>query len=414
VILTDQAGDILHTAARPRRAPRQLSVFFAVLAGMGAIAFAFGIAGDEPLRAWQAYLVNFVFWTGLAAGAVLFSAILTITHAHWGRSLKRLAEAPGAFLFMTLPLFAVLYPGRRLLFSWIEHPLPEKAQWLNGPFLFVRDGAGLLLLTATAGALLILSVRRDRHLLAAIGQGYEPEEQQQQSEGAAVVFANIYGILYFLILSLLAFDLIMSLSPRWYSTLFGAYYLVGSFFTALATLFILAILAVRRMGLADFITPVQFHKLGKLLLGFCLMTGDFFYTQFLVIWYGNLPEETGFIIDRIRFVPWRPLAWTVLIVCFIAPFVILLSSRIKLKMPAMLALCIMILTGMWLERFLLVAPSLWPGSDLPIGVTEVTITAGYFGLMALSVLFFLQRFPVLPVGDPLFRRHFLPKGGETK
>jgi hypothetical protein len=409
--LTEHDKETLYRAARPRSAPSGLTVLFTGLAVLGAVFFAFGVTGRDPLRAWQAYLVNFVFWTGLAAGAVLFSAILTITHAHWGRSVKRLAEAPGVFLLVSLPLFAVLYPGRRLIFSWIEHPLPEKAQWLNAPFLFLRDGAGLLLLTVIAAALLILSVRRDRQLLAADSANYDQKEQQRR-EDKAVVFANIYGILYFLILSLIAFDLIMSLSPHWYSTLFGAYYLVGSFFTALAGLILLSILAVRRMGLADYITPVHFHKLGKLLLGFCLMTGDFFYTQFLVIWYGNLPEETGFIIERIRFAPWRPLAWTVLFVCFIGPFVILLSSRIKLKLPAMLALCSVILAGMWLERFLLVVPSLWPGQDLPIGTTEVGITAGFFGLMALCVLFFLRSFPVLPAADPLFRRYLALKAEE--
>jgi hypothetical protein len=402
--LPESARERLYAAARPRPASPWLIGVFSGLAALGAGTFAVGIGGSEPLRAWQAYLVNFVFWTGLAAGGVLFSAILTITHAHWGRSLKRLAEAPGLFLVVALPLLAGLYPARNLLFSWIAEPLPEKAAWLNAPFLFLRDGGGLLLLTAVAAALLIISVRRDRQLLAVGGRGYDPVREQGR-EGQAVVFANIYGILYFLILSLLAFDLIMSLEPHWHSTLFGAYYLVGSFFTALAALFILAILAVRRLGLAEYITPVHFGKLGKLLLGFCLMTGDFFYTQFLVIWYGNLPEETGFIIERIRFAPWRSLSLTVLFGCFILPFVILLSSRVKLKLPAMLALCTMILAGMWLERFLLVAPSLWPGTELPIGFTEVAITAGYFGIMALCVLFFLGRFPLLPVADPLYRRH---------
>jgi hypothetical protein len=411
--LIEQAGQTLYAAARPRPAPPGLTLLFALLAVLGALIFAFGIFGNEPLRAWQAYLVNFVFWTGLAAGAILFSAILTLTHALWGRSLKRLAEAAGAFLLLSLPLFAVLYPGRRLIFPWIAHPLPAKAQWLNAPFLFLRDGAGLVLLAATAAVLLFISIRRDRELMAAAGANYD-RQREQRREDRAVVFANIYGILYFLILSLLAFDLIMSLSPHWYSTLFGAYYLVGSFFTALAALVILSILAVRRLGLSEFITPVHFSKLGKMLLGFCLMTGDFFYTQFLVIWYGNLPEETGFIIERIRFAPWRPLVWTVLFVCFIVPFVLLLSSRIKRKLPAMLALCAMILAGMWLERFLLVVPSLWAGSTLPIGILEVGITAGYFGLMALCILLFLRWFPVLPVADPLFRHSLTLKEGESK
>lgn len=400
--MPEQIAHNLRHAARPRQAPAWLTGLFVALVLLGAVVMIVGVSGSAPQRAWLAYLVNLVFWIGLAAGSLLFSAILTVTHAHWGRALKRLAEAVGSFLPVSLLLLAGLYPGRRLLFSWIDHPLPAKSAWLNADFLFVRNEIGLLLLTLTGAALLHLSLRRDQRLLA----GADPDPAGAQcAEERAVVFANLYGILYFLVLSLLAFDLIMSLDPTWYSTLFGAYYLVGAFYTALALLFILALLAVRHLALGAFITPSHFHKLGKLLLGFCLMTGDFFYTQFLVIWYGNLPEETGYIIKRIRFEPWHTVAWTVLCVCFLIPFVFLLSSRIKRQFPAMLTLCGLIVVGMWLERFLLVVPSLWPGQDLPLGGSELAITGGFLGLMGLCVLTFLRLFPVLPVADPLFQHH---------
>jgi Ni/Fe-hydrogenase subunit HybB-like protein len=399
--LADYPDITLRQAARPRQAPSWLTGLLVALVLLGAATLLAGVNGSAPLRAWQAYLVNLVFWTGLAAGSLLFSVILTVTHAHWGRSLKRLAEAPAAFLPVSMVLLAGLYPGRNLLFSWIAKPLPEKAAWLNADFLFVRDEIGLLLLTLTGAALLYLSLRRDQRHLAGAGD----PANAQVDEDRAVVFANLYGILYFLVLSLLAFDLIMALDPTWYSTLFGAYYLVSAFYTALALLFVLALLAVRHLELGKFITPTHFHKLGKLLLGFCLMTGDFFYTQFLVMWYGNLPEETGYIIKRIRFEPWHTLSWVVLFAGFIIPFTLLLSSRIKRKFPAMLGLCGLIVVGMWLERFLLVAPSVWPGSELPIGPSELAITGGFLGLFGLCILTFLRIFPVLPVADPLFRHH---------
>lgn len=407
--MTDQALRRMFAAAQPRGASGRLTAFLAGLVALGVAAFVGGITGAEPLRAWQAYLVNLVFWTALAAGSVLFSAILTLTHAHWGRAIKRLAEAPAPFLFVALPLLAGLYPGRQLLFPWINHPLPAKAHWLNAPFLFARDGAGLLLLAITAWALILPAIRRDQQLLANGGH-----DRPQGQPASAMPVANLYGILYFLVLSLIAFDLIMSLSPEWYSTLFGAYYLVGGFYCGLAFLIIMAVIATSRLGLAEFITPGHFHNLGKLMLGFCLMTGDFFYTQFLVMWYGNLPEETSFIIERIRFAPWHNLAWTVLLVCFVIPFAALLSSRIKVKLPAMVALCTLILSGMWLERFLLVAPSVWPGKTLPIGIAEVGITVGFLGLMALTITLFLGRFPLLPVADPLFHSHLAKQAEEGR
>jgi len=391
----------LRQAARCRPTPVWLTGLFLGLLLLGAGVFITGIRGDAPLRTWQAYLVNLVFWTALSAGAILFSAILTITHAHWGRALKRLAEALGSFLPLSLLLLPVLYPARHLIFSWVDHPLPKKTAWLQADFLFLRDEAALLLLALTGLALICISVQRDRRELA----GNPDPVRAQKAETRAVVYANFYGMFYFLFLSLIAFDLIMSLTPEWYSTLFGAYYLVGGFYTALATLFILSLLAVRKMDLGEFITPVHLHKLGKLLLGFCLMTGDFFYTQYLVIWYGNLPEETGFIIARINFQPWHTLAVTVLFVAFIIPFLLLLSSRIKRKHPAMLALCLVIFSGMWLERFLLVVPSVWQGPAMPLGIAELAISGGFLGVMGLCVSTFLRIFPVLPLADPLFLQH---------
>ena len=110
------------------------------------------------------------------------------------------------------------------------------------------------------------------------------------------------------------------------------------------------------MGLEHFIQAKHFHDLGNLLLAFCLVTGDFFYSQFLVIWYGNLPNETRYVLLRVRESPWDLLAWTVLFVCFAIPFVVLLSRKVKRKPASMMTLGIIILIGMWLERFLLLSP----------------------------------------------------------
>ena len=372
---------------------------FSAMVLLGAAAFLYGISGPNAPRVWQAYLINFVFWTGMAAGCVLFSAILSITHAHWGRSLKRLAEAPVFFLPVALLLFALLYPGRQEIFPWILHPVAEKAAWLNAPFLFLRDGAGLLALAATATVLILISVRRERQASTA---GRRPMPEQNREEKVAITAAIIYSILYAVILSLLAFDLVMSLSPHWYSSLFGAYYFVGSFLAALSLLMVLTLLVTRNGKLHDYIRGDQLHNLGKLMLGFTLVTGDFFYTQFLVIWYGNLPEETEFVILRTQFQPWSSVAWTVLTLGFILPFVLLLSRRIKTRPLAMLALSFVILGAMWLDKFLLIAPSLWRGPGLPLGLAEILITMGFFGIMAICILVFMKKYPLLPYGDPLF------------
>ncbi len=398
--------------AGPDGHQRRWMIFFSLLILVGGGAFLTGVLGPQAQRAWQAYLVNYVFWSGLAFGAVVFVAILNLSKARWARPIKRLAEAPAAFLPVSYLLFWVLYFGREKIFPWIHEPAIGKEAWLSVSFLFARDGAGLLLLTGVAMILVLVSVRGDIGVASHRIDSLPPESSRVENHGEInrrwriqTVLSPILGLLYALVLSLIAFDLIMSLDPHWYSTLFGAYYFVGSFYTGLAALIILSALFRNAVDLKPLIHSKHFHDLGKILFGFCLLTGDFFYSQFLVIWYGNLPEEARYVILRVRLSPWEPLAWIVLIVSFGIPFVVLLSRKIKMKPRSLIVLCGIILVGMWLERLLLVAPSLWEGKHLPIGVWEVLITAGFFGLMALSLTVFLRRFPLLPVSDPLFREN---------
>ena len=388
------------------RISRPLFIVFIILALAGIFTFIYGLNSENTVRTWRAFLVNYVWWTGITFGTLLFSALLNMTNAHWGRSLKRLAEAPGTFAPVSFLLFWVLYFGKEDIFIWIREPVPEKAAWLNPGFMFARDGIGLLLLTTVAMGIIYHSVSADKKSIDAQTTG--PADQDGSIAKITGHFnaqrrlSTAYGILYAVVLSLIAFDLIMSLDPHWYSSLFGAYYFIGSFYTGLAALMILSVIAVRYMGQESVIESSQFHDLGKLMLGFCLMTGDFFYTQFFVIWYGNLPEETRYLLLRLQKSPWDHIAWAVLLITFAVPFVVLLNRKVKMMNFPMLALSIIILGGMWVERFLLVAPALEKAGDSLFGATEILITAGFLGIMGLCVLTFLKKYPVIPVSDPIY------------
>jgi hypothetical protein len=280
-------------------------------------------------------------------------------------------------------------------------PVPKKEAWLNTGFFFIRQGACLFLITAAALGMVFTGIRSDRRMLDGSPGQYDAAAGEPYRRPRMILSA-VYAIFFGFLLTLTAFDLIMSVDPHWYSTLFGAYYFIGSFFTGLAFVLIISFIAGRYLGMRDFIQPLQLHNMGKMLLGFCLLTADFFYAQFFILWYGNIPEETSFILDRVRAIPWEPVAWTVLIVCFALPFTLLLSRRIKLRHDLMVILCGVILTGMWLERFLLVVPSLWKNDRLPLGILELFITLGFLGIMGLCVWLFLRRYPLMPVSDPLF------------
>jgi Ni/Fe-hydrogenase subunit HybB-like protein len=391
-------------AASPASGLGLWTFFSLIIFLVGTLVFWLGLSGPRSERVWQVFLVNYLFWSGLAFGSILFSAALVMTKARWGRPIKRLAEAPAAFLPFSFLLFWVLFAGRDKIFPWIREPLPLKAAWLNINFLFARNGLCLLLLTVVSMALVYFSLRGERRTYlkkdGAMTRYRELEEKNLQKQ---TILSPILGILFALSFSLFGFDLVMSLSPHWYSTLFGLYFFTGAFYSSLAFLFLLTLLFSKLLDLENYVGERQFHDLGKLLLGFCLVTGDFFFSQFLVIWYGNLPEETRYVILRVNSAPWKYLAWTVLFLGFALPFILLLSRKAKMRRSLMLAVSSIILIGMWLERFLLVAPSLWKGRSLPLGFSELLISLGFMGLMSLSLLWFFKRFPPLPVSDPLFQ-----------
>ncbi len=388
------------------RIPFRLVLLFALLTIVGIGGFVIGINGKDPLRTWQAYLVNFLFWTGLSFGQLCFVAVLNMTGASWGRPLKRLSEAFGAYLPVGFLLFWLLYFGRGYLFPWIGRPVAVKEAWLNAPFLFARDGAGMFLLSLFSLAMVYFSVKGDRQwngkgAREAAPEG--PEGSWEKSWRMQRVLSPLIGITYAFVLSLFGFDLVMSLDPHWYSTLLGGYFFIACFYTGIAALCLLALLAASTETFKGRLGPRHFHDLGKLLLAFCLFTGYLFYAQFLVIWYGNLPEETRHVILRVKLTPWEPLAWAVLFMIFLGPFFVLLSRKVKLRRLPMTILALVILVGLWLERVILVAPSLWTRGTIPLGLTEVLVTAGFLGIVGLSMTAFLSRVPALPVSDPLFR-----------
>ncbi len=385
--------------------------YLIALIAVGVFGFAVGILTGDSQLVLQAYLINFVFWIGIAQGAVILSVVLRLTNAKWGRPIMRLAESASAFLPVTILLFIVVMLGGEKLFIWINEPVAHKAIYLNAPFMYSRVLVSLLLMTGLSLIYVRNSIRND---LAAIYQGkliperfrkllanYDVnriDSSNEKQTTLSVIITICYAVCY----SLLAVDLIMSLDPHWISTLFGAYYFIGCFYTGIAFTIIMASFFIERPE-GKIVGSKQFHDLGKLLFGFAIVNGDFFYSQFLVIWYGNLPEETHYIIERTQHQPWETIAYIVLFLSFVAPFIILLNKKIKMKPIAMRWISIAILLGLWLERTLLIAPSVAGSTSFPIGWIQITITLGFLGIVITSIKYFWSKFPMVVYGDPLLK-----------
>ena len=379
---------------------------------VGTLAFTYGIISGDGTRAWQALLVNFLFFAGLAHAGVAISAILQATCARWGRSLKRLSEATAAFLPVAFILLLVLLAGIANWAPWVGEPVEARRLWLNVPFFIARQTLLFVLLSGLSLTYVYRSLRPDVGMLdesgerratgfarRLIGGWHGLVDERARSQRSQDVLAPCVLVAYGWIVSIVAIDFVVALDPHWFSTLAGAYYFVGNLFIGVAFLAVAAIWTRDRLRLQDYIGDRQLYDVGKLLFGFCILWTYMLWSQYLVIWYGDLPEETEFIAHRMQG-SWAPLTWIALALAFFIPFGLLLSRAIKTHVRGLTTIALLVLVGMWLERFILVAPSLWHESGIPFGLTEALITAGVFSLFAWCYGTFLRAFPVLPVSDP--------------
>ena len=358
-----------------------ITVALIVALALGIVGFILAMATGSSQRVWEAFLVNLLFWMGIAQGGISVSASFYLTNARWGGvGQYRLAEGFVNFLPLSFVLFWVLYLGRHQLFVWVDHPLPEKADWLNVPFLFARDGAALAAMTLLSLWFVRVS-RRDEVLQWAAASG-----DIGDSPPTIRRFAVVITLCYVFIYSLIAFDLVMSLAPRWHSTLFGAYFFTGAYWSAIVMMALVAVATGRGVsGEIEHRFRDALHDIGKLFFACSVFWVYLLFSQYIVIWYGDIPAETFFVVPRVQHLPWGALGWSAFILIWAIPFCVLMGKRPK-QTPAILTMVgILGLIGMWIERYVLVVPSLSP-RHIPFGWVEVLITLGFLGAFGLTAL----------------------------
>ncbi len=345
-----------------------VGVFFAVKGGLS----------DHPIRMWQIYLVNFLLWTGIAQGGIVFSAVLEVTNAGWGKKMRQVAESFAGFLPLSLILLLVMLLGPDHIFPWVSKvPISdEKSIYLNLPFLFGRSFIGMGLLTILS----IVFVRKRREA---------EEEDGERPRKLAVILLLIYTVVY----TIISFDFIMSLSPHWYSTIMGMHFFTACFYTGLAVITVSAVFGRWSLFPKDFMSKSDFHDLGKLLFGFSIFWMSLLWSQFLVIWYGNIPEETEFLHLRLYEQPWKSFTWIVIVLGFIVPLIILLNKKGKTTQVISGIVGFLILVGSFFHMYILVVPSLTP-HHLYFGLSEALISLGFLGLFIFSQDIGLKRFPI--------------------
>ncbi|MEM7410815.1 MAG: hypothetical protein AAF430_11315 [Myxococcota bacterium] len=413
--------------ANPRELPNGVTAGCVALVVIGVIALFYGLSTD-PATTWRAFHVNYLYWGTLSQAALCLGCALVIIGAKWAGPIRHVAEGLAAWVPISFVLFLVgNYFGREYIHTnWIHGAPPGKEGWLNFTRVFWTDAAVL-----AVGALLTIVYLRTSFRPALAGAAERAtrakglfeswtagwrgdEEEYADSQRKLRVLAPTICLVYAFGNTFIAFDQVMSLTPTWFSNIFGWYFLWGGFLSGVClTALICVLLRATAPGWDVEITKPRMHDLGKMMFAFSIFWMYLFFAQYIVIWYGNLPEETQFFQARLgtQFLqdswevvwayfdePYVKVALFAWLGCWLTPFWVLLGQTPK-KTPVILgSVAAIVLFGFWLERNMLVWPSLVPEDGMSwFGPIQVGLAVGFLGAFVLTFLVFSRIFPTLPL-----------------
>ncbi|TWU21790.1 hypothetical protein [Bythopirellula polymerisocia] len=376
----------------PASAPfSTLSRRLALLAIVSAITLAIG-AAISPVRTWSNLLIINFYLVTLGLGGALFIALTYVCNASWNVSFRRVPEALAVLLApVGLGLLAVLALGREH-YDWHPHGTGDagtfwfKEMWCNSTFWFGRAAVYVSLWILLSRALVTVSRRQDN--TGTLGLTIA-------NKRLSALFLFVYAVTF----SLASCDWLMLLEPLWFSTIWGVYNFAGMVQAVLATMIVLALVLRSRGPLRRIFTDDHLHDLGKLLLGFSCFWMYIWFSQYMLIWYTNIPEEASYFIPRMQGA-WGPIMVVNIVLNWIAPFLFLLPRPCKRSESVMMKVAVIVLIGRWVDLYVMVFPTTM--GDWPVfGLWELAggcLLIGTFGWLFFRS--FAKAAPV-PSADPL-------------
>ncbi|MEM7416956.1 MAG: hypothetical protein AAF389_15720 [Gemmatimonadota bacterium] len=393
----------------------------AVIGGMvvvGLLAFVWRLT-ENPLSAWISYVTNWMFFSSIAMGSVMFAVATWIVKAKWNWSLRRVSQAQAAFLPIAFVLLLPMLTLGEEYFPWIaameyDYIVQKKEAYLNIPFLVTRNLVGAAILFGVGCYFVYLAVRPDMGLVEddgdagraswreRLGQGWAGQEQEEVSSYRRMTtLGPAMALIYAFVMTIFSYDWAMSLEPHWFSTMFGPWYFMGAFWGGVASTGLWAIYLRRKnKEVGKLIGLQQRHDLGKLTFAFTVFWGYLFFSQYIVIWYGKLPWEQAWIIRRSA-EPWGGFSTLAVCLCFVVPFIGLIGRKPKMKPPIYGFFACVIMLGLWLERYGMVAPSLHHEGDPIFTIWQPLIGLLFLGLYLGAVRWFFHTFPVIQIWQPM-------------
>jgi hypothetical protein len=343
-------------------------------------------------RAWHAYLAGYMYVTIISLGGLFFAAIQHVAKAGWSVNVRRYSEAFTSYLPVSFVGALLLLLGGHSLYEWMDKihvaadpVLTHKSGYLNTTFFIIRlilfFGLWLLFQRKLVGGSLAQDKTGDKQIT-------------HKSVGWSIAFLLVFALSF----SLFSVDTLMSLQPHWFSTIFGVYCFAGLFQSTMATMILLIIYSMRKGLLTGYVDDNHLHDLGKFMFAFTVFWAYIAYSQYMLIWYANLPEETVFYLPRVAG-PWAWVSAALLLFKFVVPFLALLPRWAKRSHSQLAVIAVLLLVMQYVDLFWLVYPNLNSESVL-LGLPEVLIWLGFVGSFIFVVTRFLSRHSLVPIKDP--------------
>ncbi|MDP6418335.1 MAG: quinol:cytochrome C oxidoreductase [Candidatus Krumholzibacteria bacterium] len=359
-----------------------------------AAAAIFGLVlAEDATRFFASWLLSFVFFLSLSLGALFFVLIQHVTSASWSVVVRRLAEGIAGNFPVLLILFLPILGGMDLLYHWsdaeaVAHDslLQWKEPYLNLPFFCARMAFYFLAWIAVSLYYRKTSIQQD-----ASGDPALSIRMKRLAAPSLVIFA--------LTATFVSVDLLMSLDAHWFSTMFGVYYFAGSFLSFLAALSILAVWLQERGFLVRTISIEHYHDIGKFSFAFVVFWAYIAFSQYMLIWYANVPEETTWFLAR-QTGQWEAWSWLLLFGHFVIPFLGLVSKRLKRRGRTLLPWAIWLLLMHWVDMFYLVMPVFGESGVLPLSILDALTFTGFAGLYVAGLFRTLGKSALIPLKDP--------------
>jgi hypothetical protein len=368
-------------------------VLFGMMA-IGLVALVTGLISNNiaDSRFWANLLLNNYYFLALSLGGVFFVSVHVMGESGWHTSIQRVPEAMSSYVpYAGVLMLITFLLGIHHLYHWtdtehLDPILQGKSAYLNLPFFYIRFVVYFAVWTLLTRLLLKASVQMDTNP--------DPKYFKRQR-----ILSSVFVVFFAVSSSTSSWDWLMSIDAHWFSTLYGWYIFSGLLVSTIAMI-ILILIFLKKQGYMKHVNKEHMHDLGKYLFAFSILWTYLWFSQYMLMWYSNIPEETVYFVERLK--NHSSLFYANLILNFLLPFLILMSRDAKRTDWILGITSVIIFIGHWVDYSLAVMPGI-VGENIKIGFFEIGLTIGFLGLFLMIVFLALTKASLIPVNHPFYK-----------